>query len=354
MSRWTPPFVAMLVVTLILLGVRGAAPARAATLPAGWNLVAGADGATLTGATGQIYSLQPGDANYEVFAADRPLKAGWGYWAYFPTGGSVSSPGSRSGYSVALTSGAWAMIGNPTSDCSVSVSGADTVLTYSPGAGYQETTTLSMGQGAWAIGSGTVTLTPGSCVAQPATPSPTATPTPAATPAPAATPGGPDLNSISGLQAVALTQSDLPGYTNGTGQSSSVRLSSRGGAIAYAAVWVDPNARSPRLFVINALATYPTPARAHDAYLSQTADAVAPYPKETNIASLGSKSLGDEDEGAYYLYTDSHGAQLDNYIETFRLGLTVVQVITVDFAPTGSDFNAVSYAAIILRRMQGH
>lgn len=116
---------------------------------------------------------------------------------------------------------------------------------------------------------------------------------------------------------------------------------------------MDPNPRSSRLLVIDVLATYPTPARAHDAFVGITADVVAPYPGETNIASLGSKSLGDEDEAAYYLFTDRSGVPLDNYIETFRLGLTVVHVITVDIAPSGSSINAVSYAATILRRMQG-
>ncbi|HZQ39040.1 MAG TPA: hypothetical protein VFD32_24150, partial [Dehalococcoidia bacterium] len=85
MRRWTPPFILALSIVLVPCGIGHHAAVRAAALPAGWNLVAGADGATLSGATGQIHSLQPGDTSYEVFAADHPLKAGWGTGPTSPT-----------------------------------------------------------------------------------------------------------------------------------------------------------------------------------------------------------------------------------------------------------------------------
>lgn len=321
MQRWTPPIALAIIAALVICGFRFPTPVRAATLPAGWNLVAGADGATLSGATGQIYSLQPGDADYEVFAADRPLKAGWGYWAFFPNGGSVNSPGSRNGYSVALTAGAWAMIGNPTSDCSVTVSGADTVLTYTPSAGYQQTPTLGVGQGAWVSGSGTVTLTPGACTAQPSAPSPTATPPPSASSAPAATPPGHDLTTIAGLQNVALQQSDLPGYSK-SDREPDLLASLGGGSVGYRAVWLDQDTHSPRIAVENILQTYPTPALAHSGFMRYVADSLNPdlgdpSLKIGNIAPQGSKGLGDEDTGAYFQVTNGYGVQFDHCVETF-------------------------------------
>ncbi|HLZ70510.1 MAG TPA: hypothetical protein VKV26_11475 [Dehalococcoidia bacterium] len=340
---------------LALLGFYPAAPARAATLPAGWNLVAGADGATLNGASGLIYSLQPGDTTYQSFPAGSPLKAGWGYWAFFAGGGSVSSPSSRNGYSVTLTPGAWAMVGNPTSDCIVSVSGADSVLAYTPSGGYVEATSLGVGQGAWVMGAGNVTLTPGACV----TATPAATPAAAAapTPAPASASSGPDLTTITGLQSVALQQSDLPGYTSGNSQLN-LRLSLRGGSVGYVGYWIDQNDRSPRLLVVDVLQTYPTPALAHQGFMAAAADALNPdYSGTTltagNVVNEGARGLGDEDAASYYLLTNSHGVQFDSYTEILRRGLTVAQVSTLDFTPTGSLLNPIAYAGIIYNRMQG-
>jgi len=91
-QRWTPPLVLALSIVFVLFGSRFPVAVHAAPLPAGWNLVAGSAGATLSGASGQIYTLQPGDSSYESFPAGSPLKAGWGYWAFFPNGGSVNTP----------------------------------------------------------------------------------------------------------------------------------------------------------------------------------------------------------------------------------------------------------------------
>jgi arylsulfatase A-like enzyme len=139
-------------------GHRAAHTAAATTYPAGWNLVSGPAGSTLSGAMGSLYTLQPGDTAYETLPVDTPLKGGWGYWAYFPTGGSMQPSADASSYSVVLTPGAWTMIGNPSGSAAATVSGAQSVLGYTPGTGYQATTTLVPGQGAWAIGSGTLTV----------------------------------------------------------------------------------------------------------------------------------------------------------------------------------------------------
>ncbi len=50
------------------------------------------------------------------------------------------------------------MVGNPASWDSATVSGADTVLTYNPDGGYQQATTLGIGQGAWVTAASGVTL----------------------------------------------------------------------------------------------------------------------------------------------------------------------------------------------------
>src|SRR5436309_1197221 len=79
---------------------------QTSTYPLGWNLVAGPAGSTLAGATGALYSLQPGDSDYRSFPVTTPLQACWGYWAYFPNGGSLT-PGSSSGTCTVAPGGSW-------------------------------------------------------------------------------------------------------------------------------------------------------------------------------------------------------------------------------------------------------
>src|SRR5690348_8222202 len=58
------------------------------TYPAGWNLIGGPDGSTVSGAMGSLFTFQAGDTAYQVVDTAAPLSACWGYWAYFPNGGS--------------------------------------------------------------------------------------------------------------------------------------------------------------------------------------------------------------------------------------------------------------------------
>ncbi len=120
--------------------------------PAGWNLVAGPSGTTLTSVNGPLYTWQAGDAAYETIPAGTPLVGGEGYWLYLPQVTTLSitvvAPASLS---VPLPADHWVMIGNP-GDTTATVSGADTVLTYNPAiANYVPATQLQPGQGAWAL-----------------------------------------------------------------------------------------------------------------------------------------------------------------------------------------------------------
>ncbi len=121
------------------------------TYPAGWDIVAGPTGTTLPGVAGSLYTLQPGDTSYEMIPAGTPLKAGEGYWADVgsstPTTIALASSGSMT---VSLPPGQFVMIGNP-GDTVATVTGADTVLVYSPSTNnYTSATQLQPGQGAWA------------------------------------------------------------------------------------------------------------------------------------------------------------------------------------------------------------
>ena len=347
-TRWLTLLALLLAGSVLALAAhQGAAPVRAATLPSGWNLVSGPDGTTLSGASGLIYSLQPGDREYESFPADARLRAGWAYWAYFPTGGSLNSPTSQSDYSVTLVPGEWAMIGNPMSHCTVAIDGADTALTYTAADGYASVTMLRPGEGAWVQGAGRITLTPASCATSTALPSASATPSPAT--------AGVDLLTINGLQGVALRASDMQGYSGG---NLDARLSLRGGTVGYVEAWIDSNPRSPRIGVLNILETYASPALAHDAFVKAAADAAAPDRGVSNNRTIGPQGIGDEDSAAYFLYTGRSlltGREFrnDTYIEVFRLGQTVVLVATIDIAPTGTPYGAPSYAGIIYNRMLG-
>ena len=129
---------------------------------AGWNLVGGPAGTTINGATGPLYTYQAADTSYETIPSGAPLQAGEGYWAYFSTPATLTPPlATAQTTMVALPASHFVMVGNPY-DASVTLSGADSVLTYDPVHGYAQTTTLAPGQGAWAFsaGGGMLTLTP--------------------------------------------------------------------------------------------------------------------------------------------------------------------------------------------------
>ena len=105
---------AALLVLLVPAVLQHSASKLAATsYPAGWNLVSGPEGSTLSGASGSLYSIQPGDSAYETIPAATPLHACWGYWAYFPNGGSLAAGTDSARCSLTGLAGAWVMVGNP-------------------------------------------------------------------------------------------------------------------------------------------------------------------------------------------------------------------------------------------------
>ncbi|HZQ37689.1 MAG TPA: hypothetical protein VFD32_17280 [Dehalococcoidia bacterium] len=159
------PAVALLVLLAVLSAVavqrRTRVHAQVASYAAGWNLVAGPQGAHLVGATGSLYTLQPGDTTYETRPIDTPLTACVGYWAYFPTGGSIDfGPfgGASVQCSLNVSPAQYVMMGNPSASANVNVNGADVVYTYDPASGYQPATRLAPGQGAWVYAAGGVSI----------------------------------------------------------------------------------------------------------------------------------------------------------------------------------------------------
>jgi len=141
----------------------------------GWNLAAGTEGnlgggapeqTYMTGALDPLYTLRAGDTEYEIVPTSAPVKAGWGYWAYFAknTTETLAQVRGREPFALQLPAGQFVMVGNLFPD-DVRVSGADVVYTYTPfygGGRYQEASTLQYGQGAWAYSEdgGTLVFTP--------------------------------------------------------------------------------------------------------------------------------------------------------------------------------------------------
>lgn len=133
------------------------------TLAAGWQIVAGPAGTTVSGNNGPLYTYRAGDTAYETVPSGGALSAGQGYWAYFNTAGTESLPSTSAlPAGTPLPANQWIMVGNPTNS-SVAVIGADSLLTYNTTQGYVQTTTLMAGQGAWAFSfrGGTLTMTGG-------------------------------------------------------------------------------------------------------------------------------------------------------------------------------------------------
>ena len=141
----------------------GQAAGQVAAYAAGWNLIAAPQSTDLSSAIPPLFTLQPGDGGYEAVQPDAGTQAGLGYWAYFPASATVNvAQGSNSAYSVDAPAGQFIMVGGPSGTEAATVSGADSVYTYTPATGYVAGTSLAPGQGAWAVSlaGGTITVTP--------------------------------------------------------------------------------------------------------------------------------------------------------------------------------------------------
>jgi hypothetical protein len=320
----------------------------AISYPAGWNLVSGPSGSTLVGATGSIYTAQPGDSAYQVLAANSPLKSGWGYWAYFPSGGSIRTQPGISTYSVDLGDGATVLIGNPSAANPATVTGADVVYTYTPGGDYTISTTVPAGQGAIVIGAGTITVTATTAASAQPQPAP-AQPAPAQpTPNTAASSAMPAPTTFAGLRAVALNQSDLPGYSLFREEQSPIT-----GAIAtYTGAWAPNQPSDPVLVVINVLDSVNSVSLA-SALVTGGPATTAGDPSSSNLRILPAPSVGDQSAAISFTYTGTSGRSYDDTQVFFRRGL-VVGVIDVSSAiGTGNPSTAIAYAQIIDRRLSG-
>lgn len=121
------------------------------TYPPGWNLVGGPAGSQLAGTSGSLYTWQWHDSTYQVVDPAKGLTGGYGYWAYFPSGGSAAlGAGGPCTIAVPIGAGGWVLVGNPWPNGTTSVRGVDRVYIYDPASGYTPSTTLHPGQAAWA------------------------------------------------------------------------------------------------------------------------------------------------------------------------------------------------------------
>jgi hypothetical protein len=134
-------------------GSRAAKERAEWTLPAGWNLVSSVDGATFSTTPAELLTLRPGDGGaYESVDPNRPLNAGWGYWAYFARSTIFSAPKSTGRpYQVTAPAGEWVMLGNPDGLLPALVDGADLVYSFDPGQGYLSGRLILPGRAVFAV-----------------------------------------------------------------------------------------------------------------------------------------------------------------------------------------------------------
>jgi PKD repeat protein len=131
-----------------------------------WNLIAGGAGLPSSSIAAGPYAFPAGASDYQTLTAGQPLQSGAGYWVDLSASTTVSLPDTSSSQSSEpLPAGQWVLIGNSTGS-SLTVTGADAVYAYNPTAGtYQQATTLSAGQGAWAYSASGATASFGRPVA---------------------------------------------------------------------------------------------------------------------------------------------------------------------------------------------
>jgi hypothetical protein len=309
-----------------------ARPRAAIAYGPGWNLVSGPGGSTLAGATGSLYTLQPGDTDYRSFPIDSTLQAGWGYWAYFPNGGSLASSSDGNRYSVSLMNGAWTMVGDPSASLPATVAGADQVLLYTAASGYQPFSFIPPGQAAWISGSGTVSV---SVV------SPTGSTT-VASPLPASNAPSPVVG-VAMLRAAALQPADLPGYQS-LGESSG--LPTAGAVAVYSQGFRDTTPGTFRFGVAELLTSFPTTGAAHAAVNGVLA-ALLGGAMHVSLQNLGSAGVGDEDHEYHYIDLTYPGYRLDDYTVIVRHANVLAVITTLDQPGTSSLATALAYARTV-------
>jgi len=136
----------------------------AVAFAAGWNLVSGPSGSVFSQCNGPLYTFQAGNTAYQVVPNTSGIVSGQGYWCFLnaPTTLSLNGQGTTSA-SISAPPSQWVMVGNPSATQTLTVHGADSVVTWNPGTGaYVPASVLVPGQGAWAISldGGTITVSP--------------------------------------------------------------------------------------------------------------------------------------------------------------------------------------------------
>jgi len=243
--------------------------AGAITYTQGWNLVGGPEGSLLRGAVGSMYTLQPGDTVYEEIASTTPLHAGWGYWAYFPNGGSIDLGTGSALYRVLPVPGQYVMVGNPGTAGDATIIGADV----------QTLDTIPLGHGAFVISSRLVTITVPAMFIP--TPPPTASPAPTVLP--------PCRDSRPG-QVIAGSDCRITSQTNPTARcrdgsfdyNLNLLTCSAGGGVAY----YIPGIPSERAYGIDPLS--PAPAATSTTGTTPTPSATAAVPAVASASATPS------------------------------------------------------------------
>lgn len=138
-------------------------PGAAVTYSAGWNLVGGPSGATLTGAVLPLYAFQAADSVYEVINSN-VLVAPQGYWAYFSSPATVSIPAANGPPpAISVPANHFIQVGNPVSrTVTLSAAGAFFFTFNTASNSYalaSGTVTLGVGQGVWVFSTTATTLT---------------------------------------------------------------------------------------------------------------------------------------------------------------------------------------------------
>jgi len=161
---------------LLLAGgahVRAQTGGNTVTYQAGYNLVAFPPNTDISSITTPLYTMQPGDTEYETIQPGQGTQSGFGYWAYFSSSGQITlDAGTSNVYSVIAPSGQYIMVGNPSGTQTALVTGADVVYTYDPTNSanpYNASPLLQPGQGAWVYSAsgGPIVVQPGNASAPP-------------------------------------------------------------------------------------------------------------------------------------------------------------------------------------------
>ncbi|HZQ38806.1 MAG TPA: CAP domain-containing protein [Dehalococcoidia bacterium] len=132
----------------------------AVSYDAGWNLVALPSGTALPSEVGPAFTLSPDGSAYEQLAAGGAI-GGRAQWVYFPQSATLTLGASAAESSRRLaTPGQSLLIGNPSSDATLAIGGAEQAYSFDPVHGWTAVTSLAPGRGALVQvdASGSVTL----------------------------------------------------------------------------------------------------------------------------------------------------------------------------------------------------